>query len=185
MKRTIASLTLLVLAGCTSARPPVWLLYADAKQAYGRMQVQFEILCDVITPENQRICTEASVVDQNIQLLEPGIRAELSKERPDWDKIMQFVQLAIGIASKFAAVPRLHQGILVPKLPQPLPRLPLLPLTPQTTPQGGAGTHIPACRSYPATLECGLLDVKLESAAPGGIPWEESRSFHVLVVRDR
>ncbi len=89
------------LAGCTTAKPPIWLLYADGKQAWGRMQVQFEVLCDPITPQNSRICAEAAQQNNALVMLDPTVRTELSKERPDWAVIMQWVQIAVGIASKF------------------------------------------------------------------------------------
>jgi hypothetical protein len=127
-----------LLTSCTTATGPL-LLYADAKEIHGRMAVQTEILCSRITQQNQRYCSEAARTEQVIQSVEPGIRAELAKSKPDWAMILQYVQIIIGIASKFAILPPslgpAHQGVIAPTLPGPLPA-PLLPLTPAPGPQG-------------------------------------------------
>jgi hypothetical protein len=92
-----AGLLTMALAGCSAASPPLWLLYADAKELYGRLSVQAEHLCATPTPATSPFCAEAVATRAAIKTTEPVIRTELSRATPDWAVIMKYVQLILGL----------------------------------------------------------------------------------------
>ncbi len=103
MKRVIVGVCLtLGLAGCTTAAPNVWLIYTKAAYTYGRIEAKAETHCAApIPPDRAEVCREAARVQAQIQALTPVINAELSRNRPDWDRIMSYVDLILSLAGKF------------------------------------------------------------------------------------
>lgn len=93
--------TLLLAAGCTTADPNAWLLYSRANYVYGRMEAKTELLC--APPVRASIvdyCREAAETQKIIKAVNPTIQAELVKKKPDWQQIMQYVDLIFSLASK-------------------------------------------------------------------------------------
>lgn len=105
MKRGLLVLAALVLVGCASKPPAAWLMYSRANYLYGRVEALAEQACKQPAPKFQAVCTEAASVQKEVKALNPVIQAELSKEEPDWDRIFQYLDLVIGVASKFLLMP--------------------------------------------------------------------------------
>lgn len=106
MRRAAVVLFALVcLAGCASAPPQAWMLYSRAAYLYGRMEAKVETACTPPTARLKDLCDSAATVRQEVTTLNPVIQAELQKEEPDWGRIMQYLDLVIGLAGKFLAVP--------------------------------------------------------------------------------
>lgn len=96
------ALASLALWGCTSAPPDAWRLYAKGNYYYGRMEAKTELLC---TPAPTRLaladyCREAEATRQMIKGVVPSIEAELVKSKPDFGKIMQYLDLVLSLAAK-------------------------------------------------------------------------------------
>jgi hypothetical protein len=92
---------LLLLAGCTTADPNAWLLYAKANYVYGRMEAKTELLCT--GPRAAHLvdfCAEAGKARDTIKALTPAIQAELAKQQPDWPRILQYVDVVFALAGK-------------------------------------------------------------------------------------
>lgn len=100
MRRAALALGIL-LTGCTTADPNAWLLYSRANYLYGRMEAKTELLC---TPPMRAsltdYCAEAAKTRDIIKAVNPTIQAELVKSKPDWPKIMQYVDLIFSLAAK-------------------------------------------------------------------------------------
>lgn len=99
-------LVALLLTGCSSAPPQAWMIYSRAAYLYGRMEAKVETACSPPAPPDLTdLCTSAAGVQKEVKTLNPVIQAELSKEEPDWGRIMQYLDLVIGLAAKLAVVP--------------------------------------------------------------------------------
>lgn len=95
----------LFAAGCASAPPQAWMLYSRASYLYGRMEAKVESTCTPVTEKTRDLCTSAAKVRDEVRTLNPVIQAELIKEEPDWARIMQYLDLVIGLATKFVGIP--------------------------------------------------------------------------------
>ena len=92
----------LALIGCSSARPEVWVMYGRASYLYGRIEAVAEQHCTAPVPlDRQAVCAEAVRTQKAVHEIAPAIRAELSKSEPDWTRIMEYVDLVLGLATKF------------------------------------------------------------------------------------
>lgn len=101
MRRIIGLGLLLFLTGCTTADPNAWLLYSRANYLYGRMEAKTELLCAApVRASLVDYCQEAAKVRDTIQGINPTIQAELAKEKPDWPRIMQYLDLVLSLAGK-------------------------------------------------------------------------------------
>jgi hypothetical protein len=91
----------LLLVGCTTADPNLWLLYGKASYLYGRIEAKAETHCQVpIAPDRVDLCREAASTQQAVKTMAPLIQAELSKKEPDWSQIMKYVDLVFSLAAK-------------------------------------------------------------------------------------
>jgi len=100
MRRAALGLTLL-LAGCASADPNLWLLYAKAAHTYGRIEAKAEQLCRTpIRADRLDFCEEAGRVQETVQTLTPIIQQELLKKKADWPTILKYVDVILGLAMK-------------------------------------------------------------------------------------
>jgi len=101
MRRALCCLTLLLTAGCASAAPDKWLLYARANYLQGRLEAKGEALCAQSgTLAQADFCAEAKATRDTLRAAKPGIEAELSQSKPDMQKILQYVDLVFSLASK-------------------------------------------------------------------------------------
>jgi hypothetical protein len=92
----------LSLIGCSSARPEVWVMFGKASYLYGRIEAVAETHCAAPVPvDRQVVCAEAARTQKAVHEIAPAIRAELSKSDPDWSRIMEYVDLVLGLATKF------------------------------------------------------------------------------------
>jgi hypothetical protein len=92
----------LSLIGCSSARPEVWVMYGRASYLYGRIEAVAEQHCAAPVPlDRHAVCSEAERTQKAVKEIAPAVRAELSKSSPDWTRIMEYVDLVLGLATKF------------------------------------------------------------------------------------
>jgi hypothetical protein len=93
----------LSLIGCSSARPEVWVMYGKAAYLYGRVEAVAEHHCGVspLPVDRQAVCAEAVRTQKAVLEIAPVVRAELSKSSPDWSRIMEYVDLVLGLATRF------------------------------------------------------------------------------------
>lgn len=93
----------LFLVGCPSADPNAWRLYAKAAYTYGRIEAKAESHCaPPLKADRVEVCKEAGRVQGEIKTLAPTIEAELAKNKPDWPRIMMYLDLVLGLAAKAA-----------------------------------------------------------------------------------
>ena len=96
----ILTVTIWAMSGCSSAPPAEWMLYSRAAYLYGRAQAFTQIACEKPEAAKTVACVEGQKIQDEVHTLNPLIQDELSKNKPDWAKIMQFMDLAVGLASK-------------------------------------------------------------------------------------
>ena len=99
MTRIVFMLTML-LTGCASD-PNLWLIYAKIAHTYGRVEAKTELLCaPPVKVSLADYCAEAARTREAVERINPIIQAELTKKRPDWPRIMQYLDLVLSLASK-------------------------------------------------------------------------------------
>ena len=95
-----ASVLLALLTGCAS-NAGAWRTYARGSYQYGRIEAKAELIC--APPRNPALadfCREAADTQKQVRALVPILETELEKGKPDFSKIMQYIDLVLSLASK-------------------------------------------------------------------------------------
>lgn len=74
-------LAALLLTGCASADPSMWLMYSKAAYMYGRIEAKAETHCVApVSPDRADVCREAAATQQAVRTMAPLIQTELAKK---------------------------------------------------------------------------------------------------------
>jgi hypothetical protein len=89
----------LILTGCMSADPALWIGYSRVTYAYGRIESRAELHCAPPVPADRGdVCAEAKRAQANIRAVVPIVEAELSKPRVDWAQVAQLIDLILKLS---------------------------------------------------------------------------------------